>query len=292
MLNMSDRDSKIILVLLIVAIIVLPYTFYTKGLREDTKSIEATNADLDIRLKELQEMNQNREFYIAETARMQKERDDLIASFPAEIAQENYTMFMQYLEVSSIETASENMAKLLDDDDDETPRFGYSGIDGDTTFLIGSVGYGDNDYIAIGDEDYGTNLMGVINDSTLTFKCHYEGLRYMLDYVLNYEDPMIYKSITVDYDPDSGELEGEMQIEQWAIAGPGRVLDPVPVFKDIDELGMRGLQGENVFGPLSPDALYTHQLFELYLEEMERKALEGEEGEGFDFELEDVVPEE
>ena len=279
MLNMSDRDSKIVLLLLIVAIIVLPYTLYTKNLREDTKSIEAANVDLEARLAELQEMNENRDFYIAETARMQKERDDLIASFPAEIGQENYTMFMQYLEVSSIETASENMAKLLEDDDDETPRFGYSGIEGDTTFLIGTIGYGDNDYIPIGDEYYGdSSLMGVINDSVLEFVCHYDGFRYMLDYIKNYEDPMIYKTLTVEYDQDTGQLSGEMMIEQWAISGPGRELKPVPVFKDIDELGFRGLQGENVFGPLSVDGLYTHQLFEVYLEEMEKRRLEEEEG--------------
>ena len=278
MLGLSDRDSKIILVLLIIAIVVLPYVLYTKNLRADTEIIKSENVDLKARLEELQEMNKNRDFYIAETERMQKERDELIASFPAEIGQENYTMFLQYLEVNSILKANENELEMQEDDDDETPPFGYKGIEGNTTFLIGSVGYNDNDYIQIG-EDSESNLMGVINDSTLAFACYYDGFRYMLDYILNYEDPMIYKKLNVKYDPDTAQLEGEMMIEQWAIAGNDRKLDPVPVFEDIDELDMRGLD-TNLFGPLSPDSLYKHQVFELYLEELGEEEEDEEAGEG------------
>ena len=278
MLGLSDRDSKIILVLLIIAIVVLPYVLYTKNLRADTELIKSENVDLKARLEELQEMNKNRDFYIAETERMQKERDELIASFPAEIGQENYTMFLQYLEVNSILKANENELAMQEDEDDETPPFGYEGIEGNTTFLIGSVGYNDNDYIQIG-EDSDSNLMGVINDSTLAFACYYDGFRYMLDYILNYEDPMIYKKLNVKYDPDTAQLEGEMMIEQWAIAGNDRKLDPVPVFEDIDELDMRGLD-TNLFGPLSPDSLYKHQVFELYLEELGEEEEDEEAGEG------------
>lgn len=278
MLGLSDRDSKIILVLLIIAIVVLPYVLYTKNLRADTELIKSENVDLQARLEELQEMNKNRDFYIAETERMQKERDELIASFPAEIGQENYTMFLQYLEVNSILKANENELAMQEDDDDETPPFGYKGIEGNTTFLVGSVGYNDNDYIQIG-EDSESNLMGIINDSTLAFACYYDGFRYMLDYILNYEDPMIYKKLKVEYDADTAQLEGEMVIEQWAIAGNGRKLDPVPVFEDIDELDMRGIEDTHLFGPLSPDSLYKHQVFELYMEEL---AEEGEEENGED----------
>jgi len=281
MLGLSDRDSKIILVLLIIAVVVLPYVLYTKGLREETEVIKGENVELQARLDELQEMNKNRDFYIAETKRMQKERDELVASFPAEINQENYTMFMQYLEVNSRVKADENFLAQEEDDDDETPLFGYSGIDGNTTFLISSVGYNDNDYIPIGDEVNPSDYTGIINDSALGFTCYYDGFRYMLDYILNYDDPMIYKKLEVEYDPDTGELEGEMTIEQWAISGNGRKLDTVPAWPDIDELEMRGLE-LHLFGPLSPDALYTHQLFEVYLEELAEEAEEEGEDDGFD----------
>ena len=286
MLGLSDRESKIILVLLIVAIIALPYVLYTKGLREDTEVIKGDNLALQARLEELQEMNKNRDFYVAETERMKKERDELIASFPAEVNQENYTMFLQYLEYNSIIKAEEQMAALLEDEEDdevegdETPRFGYSGIDGNTTVLIKTVGYGENDYIPISDEGAADGLTGVINDSTLVFTCYQEGAKYILDYILNYADPMIYKSVTLEFDEETGQLEGNMLVEQYAIAGQGRTLQPVDPWPDIDEEKLRGIVEEGLFGPLSDDTLYLRQMFEAYLEELARQAEEEEEENG------------
>ena len=280
MLGLSDRDSKIILLLLIVAVVVLPYVLYTKNLREDTEVIKGENVNLQARLEVLQEMNKNRDFYIAETERMKKERDELIATFPAEIYQENYTMFLQYLECNSLVKAADNMLALEEDEDDETPRFGYNGIEGNTTVFVGSVGYGENEYIAISDESEVDGLVGVINDSTIVFKCFYDGFRYALDYILDYQDPMIYKSLQATYEPDTGEIECTMLIEQYAISGQGRKLDPVPAWPDIDDLDLRGLAPENLFGPLSPDGLYEHQLFEIYLEDLAEEDDEDQGGFG------------
>ena len=288
MLGLSDRDSKIILVLLIVAIVVLPYVLYTKGLREETEVIKGDNVTLQARLEELQEMNKNRDFYVAETERMKKERDQLIASFPAEINQENYTMFLQYLEYNAAVKAAEQMAALLEDEEDdevegdETPRFGYSGIDGNTTVLVQTVGYGENDYIPISDEDSVDGLTGVINDSTIVFKCYQEGAKYILDYILNYADPMIYKSVTLEYNDETAELEGTMLVEQYAIAGPGRELKPVDPWPDIDEEELRGIVEDGLFGPLTEDSLYVRQMFEAYLEELSRMAEEEEEENGLE----------
>ncbi|MBP5608161.1 MAG: hypothetical protein J6X66_07840 [Lachnospiraceae bacterium] len=284
MLGLSDRDSKIILVLLIVAIIALPYVLYTKGLREDTEVVKGENVNLEARLEELQEMNKNRDFYVAETERMKKERDKLIDSFPAEVDQENYTMFLQYLEYNAAVKAAEQMAALLEDEEDleegewpETPRFGYKGIDGNTTVLVQTVGYGESDYIAISDEGSDEALTGVINDSTVVFTCYQEGLKYLLDYIMNYEDPMIYKTLTVEYDDGTGQLEGTMLLEQYAIAGQGRKLDNVAPWPDIDEEELRGIVEEGLFGPIDPDTLYVRQMFEAYLEELKRAAEEAEE---------------
>ena len=285
MLNLSDRDSKIILVLLIVAVIVLPYIFYSKNTRAETEEIKGEIISLEERLNTLREMNKNRDFYVAETERMKKERDELIASFPAEIDPENFTMFLQYLEVNSIVQAEENMLALEEDDDDETPRFGYSGIDGDSTVLIGTVSYGENDYIQISDEESDELLMGVINESDIGFACHYDGLRYILDYILNYEDPMIYNEVVLDYNDERAEINGEMKISQYAISGQGRTLENVPVWPDLDENELRGITKEHLFGPLSIEGLYTHQMFEVYLKQKAAEAEEEEEN-GADFDLE------
>ena len=275
-MNMTDRDKKIVIVLLIVAVIALPYVFYTKDTRADTETQKAVNVDLQARLEQLQEMNKDRAFYEAETKRMREERDALIASFPADVQQENYTMWLYYLEKAAYEQAQENMIKLAEDEDDETPRFGYDGIDGNTLFLISSVGYGDNELQYISDENSTDPLTGIINESSLVFASYYEGFRFFLDYVLDADMPIIYRSVSVEYDADSGQLEGEVLMEQYAISGQGRTLAPVPVEPDFTALELRGIQEFGLFGPLSEETRYLRQMFEVYLEE---KAHEGEEEE-------------
>ncbi len=285
MLGLSDRDSKIILVLLIIAVIALPYVLYTKGLREETEIIKGDNITLQSRLEELQEMNKNRDFYVAETERMKKERDDLIASFPAEIDQENTTMFLHYLEYNSMIKAVEQMTAYAEDEEDEMPRFGYDGIDGNTTVLVSDVGYGKNDYIAISDENSEEGLNGVINDTSITMACYYEGLKYLLQYIMDYEDPMIYRKLSIDFTDSSGQIDIDMLLEQYAIAGQGRTLEPVAPWPDLDEEELRGIFEYGIFGPINAKSLYKKQMFEVYLEELAEEE-EEEEEDG----LEDILP--
>ncbi len=271
MLGLSDRDSKIILLLLIIAIVALPYVLYTKGLREETEIIKGENVTLQTRLEELQEMNKNRDFYIAETERMKKERDDLIASFPAEIDTENYTMFLNLLEINSLLEAQSRQQALLDDDDDDTPRYGYEKFDGNTEIWFSVVGFGENEYTAISDETSEDPLSGVINDSTLTFSCKVDGIRYLLNYIKDYEDPMIYRNLTLEFDPGSGRVDGKMMLEQYAIAGRDRKLEPVAPIPDLDELDLRGIEEFGVFGPMDKASVYTWQLYQYILENWEEE---------------------
>ena len=56
-MNMSDRDKKLILLMLVICVIVLPYVFYAKDTRQDTEIQKATNESLRERLAQLEEMN-------------------------------------------------------------------------------------------------------------------------------------------------------------------------------------------------------------------------------------------
>ncbi len=53
-MSMTDRDKKIVVILLIIAVIALPYVFYTKDTRADTETQKAVNVDLQARLEQLQ----------------------------------------------------------------------------------------------------------------------------------------------------------------------------------------------------------------------------------------------
>ena len=77
---------------------------------------------------------------------------------------------------------------------------------------------------------------------------------------------MCYRKFTAEYHPETGVVDGEFAIEQYAIKNtedPARTLAPVVIFPDLDvydirgmayEYGTNGINGNNgIFGPLVLD---------------------------------------
>ncbi len=256
---MKDNEKKALLFVGIVSVIALPYFFYSKQAKIDTETIRAENDALQTRYDQLLEMNANREFYLSEIERYNKERDEIIALFPADIEQAKYTMFLLNTEYSSI-TKNE-----------ETGEYEWV-----YPFRFDSVGYGDNQVTPISGEGAETDYVAVANLSNLTYRTYYDGMKYMLEYLMDYEDPMIYKSFTADMDKSTGVITGTIQLAQYAIQGGDRTFTPVSFESDfngykysfdIDEYGligsdfpmleMRGNEEVGIFGPF--DIVYDDE---------------------------------
>lgn len=250
---MKDNEKKALLFVGIVSVIALPYFFYSKQAKIDTETLKAENDALQTRYDQLLEMNANREFYLSEIERYNKERDEIIALFPSDIEQAKYTMFLLNTEYSSI-TKNE-----------ETGEYEWV-----YPFRFDSVGYGDNLATPISGEEAETDYVAVANLSTLTYRTYYDGMKYMLEYLMEYEDPMIYKGFTADMDKETGVITGTIQLAQYAVQGGDRPFTPVSFESDfngykysfdIDEYGliggdfpmleMRGNEEDGIFGPFN-----------------------------------------
>jgi len=287
MFNLSDRDAKLIMLLLIVAVIALPYVFYTKDTREDIETQKAKNVQLEERYNQLQEMNQYREWYIAETERLDKARNNLIMSFPADVRSSNYTMFLLNMEYNSQLLALDKMAEI--EEDEELQRRGMTGIDGNSTVYVDSVAYGTNDILPISEEGAEEVLEGIVNTSALTYFCYYDGMKYLLRYLNGYyeqsaddampdRDPMIYKAIDMTYDPATGVIKGSITMEQYAISGLGRELAPAEIWPDLDEFENRGNEEDGIFGPLDPEVIQSRaEWLETEEEEVEEEVVQEEQ---------------
>ncbi len=272
-LNISDRDKKIILALFIVIVLFLPYVFYVKDTRIKTDNLKVENENLSKHLVELQEMDKNRSFYLAEIDRLNTESDAMVAGFPADIKPENYTMFLL-----NTEYRSKKKNPVTGQEELEYP------------ILFDNVSFGINSPVIISAEGAEEELTGITNLSTVSYRTYYEGMKDFLKYMLQaetraalgYENsayprekeyPFAIKAITMNLqDPDfeNGEklLIGTMSIEQYAIAGGDRVLEDVVIDPDLDENGLRGTLDDGIFGPRW-DVKETAEFVE---------AVEGEEG--------------
>lgn len=251
---MSDRDKKIIIFLLIVAVIVLPYVFYIKDKKVETQTLQVEIDSLQERYNQLKIMDDNRETYLREIDEMHARRDEIVASFPADIRRENYAMFLLQTEYSSdvIEDEETGEKKLEFPIVFDTASFG---VNIETPISTDSMGGAVLDSV----EPMDTDFVAITNASALSYNCYYGGMKYLLKYLMDYEDPMIYTQIDMAMDPETGIVSGTITLAQYAIAGPDRELDPVDftihvgkddLHLDLDENEMRGNEEVGIFGPI------------------------------------------
>lgn len=256
---MSDRDKKIILFLLILMVTILPYVFYIKDTKVATETTLVEVDTLQARYDELKAMDEKRDDYIKDTERMHQERDIIVASFPADIRRENYAMFLLQTEYSSDVLLNEETGEL----ELEFPIiFDTAAFGINTEIPISSELMGDTaaDPAAAPVEPLDTDFVAIMNASALTYNCYYGGMKYLLEYLMEYEDPMIYSQIDMTMDPDTGVVSGTITLDQFAIAGPDRELAPVDftihvgdeeLDLSLDELEMRGNTDVGIFGPIT-----------------------------------------
>ena len=97
--------------------------------------------------------------------------------------------------------------------------------------------------------------------TTVTYQCFYDGLKYMLREILDNKDPMIYRAIDITYDESTGQLTGNMSLEQYAITGPGRELGSVQI--NPDNYGHEIINGNlpyGIFGALPDETAYNRRV--------------------------------
>lgn len=255
---MSDRDKKIILILLILMITILPYVFYIKNTRVARESTLVEVDTLQARYDELNAMNEKREYYEEETERMHQERDIIVASFPADIRSENYAMFLLQTEYSSDVILNEETGELELEFPIVFDAVSF-GKNIETPISSDSMGSAGSDPAAAPVEPLDTDFVAITNDSALTYNCYYGGMKYLLEYLMEYKDPMIYRQIEMSMDENTGVVSGSITMEQYAIAGPDRELEDVDftiqidgedVDLDLDGLELRGNEEVGIFGPI------------------------------------------
>ena len=242
---MSDRDKKIIIFLLIVMIIALPYIFYIKNTKVETETILVKVQELEARYQELQDMDKNRDFWEEEIVRLHNEMDKIIESFPAGIDSANYTMFLLQTEYSS---------DLIVNEETGNTELQYP-------IIFDTVAFADNIEMPIATEETETGYVALTNVSAVTYACYYDGLKYLLDYLMDYEDPMIYSSIDMEFDEETGVITGTILLSQYAISGADRELPAADFTIDfggedlnlgLDKLDLRGNEDveAGIFGPV------------------------------------------
>ncbi len=255
--KLSDRDASIIMLLLVIAIVALPYVLYIKDTKLETESIKADTVTKRERLEYLKAMDLHRQEFLDRTAELNEERDKIVASYPPDIKQENYTQWLLETELNHDVTT----ANL----DEETRKVTWDEPSQD--IWIETVAFGSNDEVVITLEDgTATAYTSILNQSTIQYQCYYAGLKKLIAYFVDQNAcgiPVCYPMFSAEYEEETGIIKGNFSISQFAIRNaedPDRKLADVVIRPDLDkynlrgnlyEYGTNGIDGINgIFGPI------------------------------------------
>ena len=201
-MKISDRDKKLILFVLLVAIIALPIFLFINPRNKMTKELEEELVSLNSRYDELKKLNEKKPLYEQEIVRLNGERDGLIEEFPGGILTENTILFLRDVEKSDNHAVTSQLIKFADFE--ETPVTEAS-VDQNGNYVEG--------------------LTAVKSSIEVEYNGHYSGVVEFLNYIFTYEDKMILSSFSMELDKETNLIKGVFILDQYAITGNGKEVD-------------------------------------------------------------------
>ena len=207
-MKINDRDKKLILFVLLVAIIALPIFFFIKPTNEKIKAFDTELASLNDRYNYLKDLSAKQPEYESEIARLNTERDEMIKGFAGGVLQENTIMFLRDAELS------EDHPIHVDTITFTQPE---------TTVVTEASVNNQGEYVE--------GLTAIKDETTVLYNAGYDDLKSFINYIFTYKDKMVLSSITMTLNGGTNQITGTFTLDQYAISGNGKEVPPVKIPK-------------------------------------------------------------
>ena len=208
--KLSMRDKKLLLIFLGIAVFALGYFLVFHPQMDKAEALRAENVPLREKLNELKEIEENKDFYVSETAKYNDQVNAYLAMFPVDVKEEDAIL----------------LGKRMED------KLGISaaGMDFSDMQLVasmdGSASYSSQDDqsesgrtdIDVSSEDVSLYRM----QNTITFNCTYDELKNIVDFLASEKTRMTIDSVNVTFSSSTGELGGTIVVDMYAMTGTGQ----------------------------------------------------------------------
>ena len=220
-MKVKKSDINLLIMLIGVLLAVVAYFIVYQQYTEKTASIEADNAVLEEEVRGLQELADNKDFYISETARMETEIADIMSRYPSEVRTEDQVMYTVKLEnehsiwVNSlsvedtqlVQVAAPTAAPAADsvvEEGAEGDAVQASGALSDTVFLYTSP-------------------------FSISYKTTYRSAKDIIASIVTSDERMNISNISLAYDAETGCLSGTMDATMFTMSGTDAMYEELNV---------------------------------------------------------------
>ncbi len=208
-MKISEKDIKLLLVLLIVGIVVGAYKLngmFSDALKENEQILE----EREVRYKDLVAKSARRKEYMDDTVKFQTEHKDLLASYKNSISQEQSLVFL-----GMVEKATNVWLKQV----------GFTDVS--TVYTFGNVKSSNPG--KSGNKVYSTDYTGISTSMTLSYQCSYDDLKKVLNYLEEFGKKATVSNISFTYSEATDTVSGTMNMALYSIKGSDRPKEEVNI---------------------------------------------------------------
>lgn len=219
-MNLSDRDKKLLLVLLILVIVCVPYFFVIQPMLEKQETLEKEISTLRSEVSYQESLALRKAEYEQEAADYALAEEELIAQFPSELSQDASIMFINETEkkipISLYQvTFGDDVAAQVTSEAEEEAIADVEEAMGETTQ---TQVIEDNTNTT----GLGGGLTGISTQTRFVYDAGYEEFKDFLKYILDYHDRMVITELDAQFSSELDLLNGNFTLTQYALSGRDR----------------------------------------------------------------------
>lgn len=245
-INVSSRDKKLILLLLIAAILGGAYLLFDK-ISAANETYEVEEQQLSDRYADLSAKSNNRAQYQADTEANRLAYQNIIDSYNTNLRQEQIIIFLSLVEKHT--GVWLNQMGLAQNED---------------VYTFGNIT--STNPSAAGQPVYMTDYKGIRTQLNLSFECTYENLKTVLLYLRQYGRKITINNISFSYASGTDTVSGTMQVSMYAITGEDRPVEDINIHEV--PVGTDNIFISGTFQTMSADASYRDKMkvdYDLYI---------------------------
>ena len=199
-MKISDRDKKLILFVLLIAIIALPIFLFIKPKSDGIKDLDAQLVSINERYDYLKDLTAKQEDYEKKIVELNAERDQMIADFAGGVLFENTIMFIRNTEIKFNNNFRAQVMAFAEDEE--------------TVITDPSVNPETGEYVE--------GLTAIKSTTTIDYCGEYDEIKEFINYIFHYKDKMILSTVEMSLDKETNLIVGTVVLDQYAIEGNGK----------------------------------------------------------------------
>lgn len=213
-MKFKKSDINILIGLLGIVLAACSYFLVYTNFTAKTDALKVENTSLQTEVDELQKMADNKAFYESETARMDAEIKEIMGHFPGEIRTEDQIMY-----AVNLENIYDIWVNNLTMEGTQLVQVAVEPVQPTNDAVVEDTGDGAANDAVVATGGLKDTVFLYTSPFTITYKATYHSAKEVLHDILQADDRMDIKSITLAYDGQTGALAGTIDATMYTMSG-------------------------------------------------------------------------